>query len=65
VTQTQNETQEDFLVSLALHNFSAKMLREFAVKIVKPYFSGNTNAALRALIEKAIQEESLLSQVTR
>ncbi|MCW3984041.1 MAG: hypothetical protein NWE96_08600 [Candidatus Bathyarchaeota archaeon] len=58
MTQKQTLT-EDFLVDLTLHNFSAAMLREFAVKIVKPYFGGNINQAFRSLMAKAIEEETL------
>jgi hypothetical protein len=60
--QTQALAEDDLLVSLTLHNFSAEMLKEFAQKIVKPYFRGNINEAVRSLMEKAIQEESLLNQ---
>ena len=56
-------SQEDLLVSLTLHNFSAEMLKKFAIKIVKPYFGGNVNEAVRKLMEKAIAEETLLNQV--
>jgi len=63
MTQTEMVSQEDLLVSLTLHNFSAEMLKEFAIKIVKPYFGGNVNEAVRKLMEKAIAEETLLNQV--
>jgi hypothetical protein len=59
VTQT---TEQEMLVSLTLRNFSTEMLREFAVKIVKPYFGGNINEALRSLMEKAIEEETIVNQ---
>jgi hypothetical protein len=62
MTQTQTATEEDLLVSLTFHNFSAEMLREFALKIVKPYFNGNINQAVRSLMEKAIKEETIVSQ---
>ena len=62
MTQNQMETQEDLLVSLTLHNFSAEMLKEFALKIVKPYFGGNMNEAMRCLMEKAISEETMVNQ---
>jgi hypothetical protein len=55
-------TEQEMLVSLTLHNFSAEMLREFAVKIVKPYFGGNINEALRNLMHKAIEEETIVNQ---
>jgi hypothetical protein len=62
VTQT---TEQEMLVSLKLHNFSAEMLKEFAVKIVKPYFGGNINEALRSLMQKAIDEEAIVNQAIR
>jgi hypothetical protein len=61
MAQTQTET-DDLLISLTFHNFSAEMLREFAQKIVRPYFRGNMNEAVRSLMEKAIQEETLVNQ---
>jgi hypothetical protein len=59
MTQTQTAAQKDLLISLTLHNFSAEMLKEFAQKIVKPYFGGNINQAIRSLMEKAITEETI------
>ena len=60
--QTEIATEEDILVSLTFHNFPAKMLKEFAQKIVKPYFNGNMNQALRSLMEKSINEETIVNQ---
>lgn len=60
--QTQTITEEDLLVSLTLHNFSIEMLKEFAQKIVKPYFHGNMNEAIRNLMQKAIDEETIVAQ---
>ena len=62
MTQTETLTEEDLLVSLTFHNFSAGMLKEFAQKIVKPYFHGNINQAIRSLMEKAIHEETIVNQ---
>ena len=62
MTQTEIAAQEDFLISLTLHNFSAEMLKEFAQKIVKPYFGGNINQAIRSLMENAITEETTVNQ---
>lgn len=55
-------TEEDLMVSLTLHNFSAQMLKEFAQKIVKPYFGGNINQAIRSLMENAINEETIANK---
>jgi hypothetical protein len=38
------------------------MLSEFALKIVKPYFGGNINEGLRSLMQKAIEEETIVNQ---
>jgi hypothetical protein len=62
MTQTEIATEEDLLVSLTFHNFSAQMLKEFALKIVKPYFNGNMNQAIRCLMEKALDEETIVNK---
>jgi len=62
MTQTEMATEKDLLVSLTFHNFSAEMLKEFALKIVKPYFNGNMSQAVRSLMEKAINEETIVNQ---
>jgi len=62
MAQTQNTTEEDLLISLTFHNFSAGLLKEFAQKIVKPYFCGNMNDAVRSLMEKVIQEEKIANR---
>ncbi len=61
---TQNEIiiEKELLVDLKLHNISAEMLKEFATKIVKPYFGGNMNKAIRSLMEKAVEEETIINK---
>lgn len=61
LTQTEIATGQDLLISLTFHNFSVEMLKEFAQKIVKPYFNGNINQAVRSLMEKAIREERIVN----
>jgi hypothetical protein len=53
-------TDCDLSVDFILHNFSAILLTEFAEKIVKPYYSGNINEAVKDLMRKAIREEQLI-----
>jgi GR25 family glycosyltransferase involved in LPS biosynthesis len=65
MTQTEVILEDDLLVSLTFHNFSAEMLKEFAQKIVKPYFLGNMNEAIRCLMEKAVAEEKILQGAVR
>ena len=62
MAQTQNTTEEDLLISLTFHNFSASLLKEFAQKIVKPYFSGNMTDAVRSLMEKVIHDENIANR---
>jgi hypothetical protein len=62
MTETEIATEEDLLVDLTFHSFSAVMLKEFALKIVKPYFNGDMNKAIKSLMEKAILEETILNQ---
>jgi hypothetical protein len=62
MTETEIATEEDLPVDLTFHSFSAGMLKEFALKIVKPYFNGNMNKAIKSLMEKAILEETIVNQ---
>ena len=62
MTETEIAVEEDLLVDLTFHCFSAGLLKEFAMKIVKPYFNGNMNMAIKSLIEKAIMEETIVNQ---
>lgn len=57
--------ESDIQVSLFFHNMPASLLREFAQRIVKPYFDGNMNAAIRQLMNKALIEEELLQAHVR
>ena len=62
MTETEITVEEDLSVDLTFHDFSAGLLKEFALKIVKPYFNGNMNKAIKSLMEKAISEETLVNQ---
>jgi len=65
MAQTETATEKDLIISITLHNFSAEMLKEFAQTIVKPYFGGNLNGAIRSLMEKAIAEEAMVNQALK
>ena len=57
-------SEDDLSVDLTLHDFSATLLTDFAEKIVRPYYSGNMNAAVKDLMQKAVKEETfILSRV--
>jgi hypothetical protein len=58
-------TEEDLLVDLTFHNVPASLLKEFAEKIVRPYYQGNMNAAIQDLLHKTLDEQDfLLSHIT-
>jgi hypothetical protein len=58
-------TEEDLLVDLTFHNVPASLLKEFAEKIVRPYYQGNMNAAIQDLLHKTLDEQDfLLSHLT-
>jgi hypothetical protein len=52
--------EDDLLVDLTLHDFSATLLAEFAEKIVQHYYSGNMSNAVKDLIQKANREEEFV-----
>jgi hypothetical protein len=64
-TQTQIAFKEDLHVDLTFHDFSVGLLEEFAERIVKPYFKGNTTQAIQKLMEKALAEETLFNQAAK
>ncbi len=53
-------TEEELLVDLTFHNIPASLLREFAEKIVNPYYRGNLNVAVQDLLQKALAEQDFL-----
>jgi hypothetical protein len=56
---------EDFLVDLTFHNVPASLIKEFAQKIVIPYYHGNLNAAIQDLMGKTVSEQDfILSHIT-
>ena len=48
--------EDDLLVDLTFHSVPASLLSEFAEKIVRPYYSGNMNAATQDLLHKTLAE---------
>ena len=57
--------EEDLLVDLTFHNVSASLVKEFAQKIVIPYYHGNLNSAIQDLMGKTLSEQDfVLSHIT-
>lgn len=58
-------TEDNLLVDLTFHSVPASLLSEFAEKIVRPYYSGNMNAAIQDLLQKTLAEQDfILSHIT-
>jgi hypothetical protein len=65
VIGTKKKTQmltleEDLLVDLTFHSVPALLLSEFAEEIVRPYYSGNMNAAIQDLLRKTLREQDFI-----
>jgi hypothetical protein len=57
--------EEDLRVDLTFHKVPVSLIREFAQKIVIPYYHGNLNAAIQDLMGKTISEQDfILSHIT-
>jgi hypothetical protein len=54
------ELANDLLIDLTFHSLPASLLAEFAEKIVKPYYSGNLNAAIQDLLHKTLAEQDFI-----
>jgi len=54
------ELENDLLIDLTFHSLPASLLAEFAEKIVKPYYSGNLNAAIQDLLHKTLAEQDFI-----
>jgi len=52
--------EDDLIVDLTFHGVSVSLFSEFAEKIVRPYYSGNLNAAIQDLIHKTLAEQDFL-----
>ena len=60
------ELKNDLLIDLTFHSLPASLLAEFAEKIVKPYYSGNLNAAIQDLLHKTLAEQDFIqSHITQ
>ncbi len=52
--------QEELRIDLTLHDVPASLIGEFAEKIVRPYYSGNFNAAVQDLMSEALSEQEFI-----
>lgn len=57
-----NRSEDDLFVDLTIHDVSASLLKEFAERIIKPYYPGGVSDAIKDLIRKAIDEQKAVSK---
>jgi hypothetical protein len=57
-----NGSEDDLHVDLTVHDVSASLLKEFAERIIKPYYPGGVSDAIKDLIRKAIDEQEAASR---
>ena len=50
---------DDMSVDLTIYNVPANLLREFAQKIISPYYPGGVSEAIKDLMRKAILNHSM------
>ncbi len=54
-------SEVDLMIDLTFHDLPASLLAEFAMKIVKPYYSGNFNMAIQDLIQKTLSDQEFVN----
>ena len=57
--------QNDFQLSLTLHDFPADLLEQFALQIVKPFYSGSLAEAVKDMMQRAVAEQEFLQNRVR
>jgi len=48
--------EEPLSVDLTFHNLPANLIKEFALRVVKPYHSGSLTDAVKDLMQQAIAD---------
>jgi hypothetical protein len=60
--QSEVYAENDLLVDLTFHNVPASLLKEFALQVVRPYYSGSLSEALKDLMQKAVTEQEFVQR---
>jgi hypothetical protein len=55
-------TEDDLLVDLTFHDVPAGLLKEFALQVVRPYYSGSLSEAVKDLMQKALAEQEFVQR---
>jgi hypothetical protein len=54
--------EEALAVDLTFHNLPANLLKEFALRVVKPYYSGSLTDAVKDLMQQAIADQEFVQK---
>lgn len=60
--QSEVYAENGLLVDLTFHNVPASLLKEFALQVVRPYYSGSLSEALKDLMQKAVTEQEFVQR---
>jgi hypothetical protein len=60
--QSELYAENDLLVDLTFHSIPASLLKEFALQVVRPYYSGSLSEALKDLMQKAVTEQEFVQR---
>ena len=60
--QSEVYVENDLLVDLTFHSVPASLLKEFALQVVRPYYSGSLSEALKDLMQKAVVEQEFVQR---
>ncbi len=60
--QLEVYAENDLLADLTFHNVPTSLLKEFAMQVVRPYYSGSLSEALKDLMQKAVTEQEFVQR---
>jgi hypothetical protein len=60
--QSELCAENDLFVDLTFHNIPASLLKEFALQVVRPYYSGSLSDPLKDLMQKAVTKQEFVQR---
>jgi hypothetical protein len=60
--QSELFAENGLFVDLTFRNIPASLLKEFALQVVRPYYSGSLSEALKDLMQKAVTEQEFVQR---
>ena len=57
--------EEDLKLDLTVHNLSANLIEEFAMRVAEPYYRGSLAAAIKDLMQRAVGDQEFVESHIR